>query len=73
MTAGLDKNLRLFHIDGKENPKIQGMHFKDLPIFSANFIPDNNEIILTGRRNYFYSLNLDSLKTQRVNTVRGIE
>ena len=72
LTAGFDKTIRLFHIDGKENPKLQSFHFKDLPIFSANFIHQNNEIILTGRRNYFYSLNMDSLKTLRINGVRGM-
>lgn len=37
LTAGLDKSLRLFQVDGKENTKIQSVFFKDMPIMSADF------------------------------------
>lgn len=70
-SVGLDKTLRLFHIDGKDNQKVQSYFIKDMPIFSANFTPDGSEIILTGRRNYFYSLGLESGRVTRTFGIRG--
>ena len=58
LTAGLDKTLNLFHVDGQRNPKIQGVYLKDLPIYNANFARGGAEVILTGRRNYFYSYDI---------------
>jgi U3 small nucleolar RNA-associated protein 18 len=60
MTAGLDRTLRLFQIDGKINPKIQSVYFKDMPIYHAEFHPSGNEIILSGRRKYFYIYDIQS-------------
>jgi U3 small nucleolar RNA-associated protein 18 len=71
LTAGLDKTVRLFHIDGKENPKVQSFFIKDLPIFSAHFTQDGSQIILTGRRNYFYSISLETGKPIRTTGIRG--
>ncbi|KAI9470881.1 MAG: WD40-repeat-containing domain protein [Benjaminiella poitrasii] len=54
MTAGLDKTLRLFQIDGKINPKIQSIRFKDMPIYHAEFHPSGDQIVVCGRRPFFY-------------------
>ncbi len=54
LTAGLDKTLRLFNVDGTESSKIQGVHFGDLPIFCAEWSAHGNEIYCSGRRPYFY-------------------
>jgi U3 small nucleolar RNA-associated protein 18 len=54
LTAGLDKTLRLFNVDGAESSKIQGVHFSDLPIFCAEWSAHGNEIYCAGRRPYFY-------------------
>lgn len=37
LTAGLDKTVRLFHVDGKKNEKVHSVFFEDLPIYSAFF------------------------------------
>jgi U3 small nucleolar RNA-associated protein 18 len=70
ITAGLDKTLRLFQVNGKENLKIKSYFFKDLPIFSADFI-NSKEILVTGRRNFFYVVDLKTEKVQRINSIRG--
>lgn len=44
LTAGLDKTLRVFQIDGKRNVCLQSTYLKDLPIYSAAFTPDGNEV-----------------------------
>mmetsp|Transcript_11892 Transcript_11892/g.17160 ORF Transcript_11892/g.17160 Transcript_11892/m.17160 type:complete len:621 (-) Transcript_11892:2527-4389(-) len=54
-TAGLDKTLRFFQIDGKTNPKVHGIHFPDMPIMSASYLgPEGSAVVLSGRRSYFY-------------------
>jgi len=61
MTAGQDKTIRLFEIDGENNPKAQGVFFNDMPILHAAFTPDGSQIIASGRRKYFYSFDLNQV------------
>lgn len=58
MTAGLDKTLRLFHLDCENNPKVQSVVIPDLPILCARFNHDGTEVIASGRRKFFYSYDL---------------
>lgn len=60
LTAGLDRTLKLFQIDGKVNPKIQSVLFKDMPIYHAEFHPSGDQIILSGRRKFFYIFDIQS-------------
>ncbi|KAI7881234.1 WD40-repeat-containing domain protein [Mucor mucedo] len=60
LTAGMDKTLRLFQIDGKINPKIQSVVFKDMPIYHAEFHPSGNQIVVSGRRQFFYIYDIQS-------------
>ena len=60
LTAGLDRTLRLFQIDGKINPKIQSVVFKDMPIYHAEFHPSGNQIVISGRRKFYYIYDIQS-------------
>lgn len=71
MTASLDKTLRFFQIDGTRNPKIQSVHLSDLPIFRAAFASEGTQVIATGRRKYYYSLDLGSGQVLRVPGIQG--
>ncbi|TPX61365.1 hypothetical protein PhCBS80983_g01165 [Powellomyces hirtus] len=71
LTAGYDKTLRLFQIDGKVNPKIQSIYIKDLPIHQATFTPDGQEILITGKRKYFYTYNVEAGVVNRISGIRG--
>ncbi|CAG8822715.1 11595_t:CDS:2, partial [Racocetra persica] len=71
MTAGLDKTIRLFQIDGKINPKIQSVVLKDLPIYRAAFNANGNEIIVTGRKKYFYIFNIEAGNINKSNGIYG--
>nr|KAJ3419131.1 U3 snoRNP protein [Polyrhizophydium stewartii] len=71
LTCGLDKTLRLFQIDGKLNPKIQSLFIKDMPIHRAHFSADGREIIMSGRRKWFYVFDLESGKTTKIWSARG--
>ncbi|KAJ2493128.1 U3 snoRNP protein [Coemansia sp. RSA 2050] len=71
LTAGLDKTLRLFEVDGKENHKIQSIYFKDLPVTTAQFIRSGQEIVVSGRRGYYYSVDVGQGSVNRINGIPG--
>ncbi|MEE6506950.1 hypothetical protein FKM82_007912 [Ascaphus truei] len=54
MTAGLDRAISLFQVDGKLNPKIQSIHLDKFPIFKAQFSADGEQVIATGIRNKLF-------------------
>lgn len=60
LSAGGDRRLKLFNIDGHTNPLLQTIHIPSLPITSAVFHPSGSHILLTGPRPYFYTYNLQS-------------
>ncbi|KAI8826861.1 WD40-repeat-containing domain protein [Fimicolochytrium jonesii] len=71
LTCGYDKTLRLFQIDGRINPKIQSIHIKDLPLHTAHFSPDGKEVVMTGKRKFFYSYDVEKGVVMRVPGIRG--
>ena len=71
MTAGLDKKVRLFQLDGKVNRKIQAFHLDDLPVRTAAISADGQQIICAGRRSFFYSIDLLTAKVVRVPRLHG--
>ncbi|KAJ1673532.1 U3 snoRNP protein [Spiromyces aspiralis] len=73
LTAALDKTLRLFEVDGKVNQKVQSIYFKDMPIYNAQFISNGDEIVATGRRPFFYTVDVQRGTTHRVNGILGRE
>jgi U3 small nucleolar RNA-associated protein 18 len=73
MTAGLDKSVRLFDIDGTNNPKVQGVFFEDLPVHKACFSGDGRSVVAAGRRNYFYVYDLAKGAVERVAPLAGRE
>ena len=72
LTAGPDKNLHLFHVDGHRNPKMQSMTFSDLPIRHADFTADGSEVWLCGNRRYFYVYNIEKGTVSKVPGLRGL-
>lgn len=71
LTAGYDRTLRLFQIDGRLNPKIQSFRLKDMPIHQASFSANGTEIIMTGKRKYYYTFDLQSGSVERIYGVSG--
>lgn len=71
LTGGLDKTLRFFQIDGKTNPKIQSIHFQDMPIRSAEFSADGREVIASGRRKFFYSIDVEQGQVEKISQIQG--
>lgn len=73
LTAGFDKRLKFFQIDGKRNPKIQSVFIEDLPIHKASFLPDGSMAIAAGRRKFFYTFDVVKGALDRVNCLIGRE
>ena len=71
LTAGFDKTLRLFSIDGKKNPKVQSVFIRDMPITTAEFLHANGEVVLAGRRPFFYTYDLESGNMMKVPRILG--
>ncbi|ORX47169.1 WD40 repeat-like protein [Hesseltinella vesiculosa] len=71
LTAGFDKTLRLFQIDGKVNHKIQSIRFKDLRIHKAQFHPSGDQIIVTGRSRAYYIYDVQAGKVERCPGIWG--
>ena len=46
LTAGNNGNVTLPQLDGKENPKIQTINFKDFPIKTAKFSACGNQFLV---------------------------
>ncbi|XP_075072865.1 U3 small nucleolar RNA-associated protein 18 homolog [Mixophyes fleayi] len=76
MTAGLDRSVSLFQVDGKLNPKIQSIHLEKFPVFKALFSADGEQVIATGlRHKYFYVYDMmgGSITTIPLYRIRGLE
>lgn len=71
LAAGLDRRLRFFQVDGKRNPKVQSVFINDCPVRKAAFLPDGSQVILSGRRNYFYSFDLVNAKADKIGPLTG--
>lgn len=54
--GGSDKSLRLFATDGQHNALLLGVRFKDLAVRSAGFLKHRTEMLVSGRKPYFYVL-----------------
>eukprot|EP00051_Salpingoeca_urceolata_P019673 m.290262 g.290262 ORF g.290262 m.290262 type:complete len:535 (+) comp19464_c0_seq12:84-1688(+) len=70
-TAGLDKTLRIFQIDGTDNPCLQKTFLPDLPIYSAQFASQGREIIMSGRRKFFYSYDIEQGRVRKIHQIQG--
>jgi len=71
LTAGLDKTLRFFSIDGTKNAKVDGVFFKDLPISSAAWTGGGDKVVLSGRRPFFYMYDALAGKATKVPGLAG--
>ena len=69
MTAGLDRRLRFFSVDGITNPHIQSIFLEDSPVQQAAFTSGGAQIVATGRRPFFYMVDLESAAIERVSGI----
>ncbi|XP_020572561.1 U3 small nucleolar RNA-associated protein 18 homolog isoform X2 [Phalaenopsis equestris] len=70
-TAGLDRRLRFFQIDGKRNTLVQSIFLEDCPIRNASFLPNGSQVILAGRRKFFYVFDLVKAVVDKIGPLTG--
>ncbi|GFY98841.1 transducin/WD40 repeat-like superfamily protein [Actinidia rufa] len=73
LAGGLDKKLRFFQIDGKRNTKIQSIFLEDCPIRKASFLPNGSQVIVSGRRKFFYCFDLVKANVDKIGPLTGRE
>ncbi|KAK6259346.1 hypothetical protein SCA6_013820 [Theobroma cacao] len=73
LAAGLDRRVRFFQIDGKRNSKIQSIFLEDCPVRKASFLPDGSQVIIAGRRKFFYCFDLVKAKIDKIGPLVGRE
>ena len=71
LTAGFDRTLRLFQVDGKMNQLMQTVFYKDMPIYKAAFSSSGNAVVASGRRKYFYTYDIQAGKVDKSQGIYG--
>ncbi|XP_057519905.1 U3 small nucleolar RNA-associated protein 18 homolog [Amaranthus tricolor] len=73
LAAGLDRKLRFFQIDGKRNKMMDAIFIEDCPIRNASFLPDGSQVIVAGRRKFFYSIDISKGNVDKIGPLTGRE
>ncbi|XP_049668689.1 U3 small nucleolar RNA-associated protein 18 homolog [Accipiter gentilis] len=74
MTAGHDRSVSLFQVDGIRNPKIQSIYLESFPIYKACFSVDGEQVIATGTHHkMFFVYDMMSGSIIPIQKVRGVE
>jgi len=71
LTAGLDRAIRLYQVDGRRNAKLQGVFLDDCPIRRACFADGGHSVVASGRRPFFYVYHLQAGRVERVTGLAG--
>jgi len=66
MTAGLDKKLRFWAVDGTEYRKVSSYYFNDCPLQEAQFTPDGSQVLAMGPYRTIWSLDVETGATTSV-------
>ena len=54
MVGSEDRHLRFFRIDGDKNEKVSSIRFAEMKISRAAFLGLSNDVVVSGRKPYFY-------------------
>jgi U3 small nucleolar RNA-associated protein 18 len=71
LTAGLDKTLHLFQIDGTNNARVENIFLKDLPIVTAKYTLGGTRVVLAGPRSYYFSYDLEAGRITKIPGISG--
>ncbi|XP_064323456.1 U3 small nucleolar RNA-associated protein 18 homolog [Phalacrocorax carbo] len=74
MTAGHDRSVSLFQVDGIRNPRIQSIYLESFPIYKACFSVDGEQVIATGTHHkMFFVYDMMSGNIIPIQRVRGVD
>lgn len=71
LTAGFDKAVRFFQADGLAGAHLQTVFLRDCPIHAASFARGGDVVLATGRRPFFYVLDLATGAAHRAGPLTG--
>jgi U3 small nucleolar RNA-associated protein 18 len=71
MAAGADRFLRFFQVDGDRNEHLLAVRFNDTPIACAAFVGSSGQVVLSGRKPFFYAYDTESGKVTKVPGLQG--
>lgn len=71
MTGGLDRHLRFFRLDGQHNEHILTVKFADMAISSAAYVGPTAEVVLGGRKPFFYGYDTESGRVSKYPGLMG--
>ena len=71
LTGGDDRHLRFFRVDGKGNDLVLTVKFSDTPVSSATFLGASAEVVLSGRKPFFYGYDTESGRVSRYPGLMG--
>ncbi|KAG2335168.1 hypothetical protein Bca52824_006348 [Brassica carinata] len=60
-------------IDGKRNTKIPSIFLEDCPIRKAAFFPNGSQVIVSGKRKFFYRFYLENARFDKIGPLVGRE
>lgn len=69
LVGGLDRTLRVFHIDGRQNEMITSLHMRQSPVNSASFVQNNNGktfVLSGGRRKYMMKWSVEGGAVEKI-------
>ena len=72
LTGGLDKTLKIFEAYDKKNNLMKSIFLADLPISMAKFTADGKNVVITGRRPYYYSYDIEADKVLKISGLMGL-
>jgi len=73
LTAGMDQTLRLFQVDGLNNPCIQSIFLDTFPIHTAHFSHDGQQVILGSRHSAFFYFDMIAGKLVNVPRIKALD
>ncbi|XP_054249749.1 U3 small nucleolar RNA-associated protein 18 homolog [Indicator indicator] len=74
MTAGHDRSVSLFQVDGIRNPKIQSIYLESFPVYKACFSVDGEQVIASGTHHrMFFVYDMMSGSIIPIQKVRGVD
>jgi U3 small nucleolar RNA-associated protein 18 len=71
LTTGLDRKVKLFNISSKKSHKIQSLFLPDLPVYTASYILNGQQLLFSGNRKHFYYYDLNANKIEKITNIMG--